>query len=411
MPTVELINTGDELLLGFVVNTHAAYMAQKLEPLDLEITRQACIGDNPAILREAFSAAIARADIILATGGLGPTKDDLTRDVVAQLCGRKLLFDKDVMVAIETRFAGRKFPDSIRVQAQVPEGARVLPNHHGTAPGLVLESKGKLIILLPGPPRELKPMFEEQVLPLLREKFSNRETREMRTMRVALLGESVIEEQVLDATRGLKGLELGYCARMGEVDVRIVTRGKGAKARADEAEKRVRAKLGAAIFGTANDRLEEMVLRLLAGRKQTLATAESCTGGAIAHRITNVSGSSQSFLGGVVCYSNAVKIAQLGVRKETIAKHGAVSEETAREMAEGVRKNLHTDHGIAVTGIAGPAGGSPDKPVGLVFIAVATPKRTICERRVFALDRETFKFIASQTALDLLRRELSPKML
>lgn len=406
MPTVELINTGSELLLGCIPNTHAAYLAQKLSSLDLEITRQVTVGDDPLMIRLTFANAIARADLILATGGLGPTQDDITRDVVAELCGRKLRFDGEVMAAIEARFAGRKFPEGIRVQAQVPEGAKVLPNRHGTAPGLVLTHDGKLIVLLPGPPRELYPMFEQQVLPMLREKFPPAEPREVRSLRVALMGESLIEEKVLAAVHGLEGLQLGYCARMGEVDVRILARGKDAKARAEEAERRVRNVLGDAVFGTADDRLEEVVLRLLIARKQTLAVAESCTGGAIANRLTNISGSSQAFLGAVVCYSNAAKIAPLGVEEQVLVSQGAVSEPVARQLAEGARKCLRADFGIGVTGIAGPASGSVEKPVGTVFLAVASPRRTLCQHRVFAFDRETFKFIASQTALDLLRREL-----
>ena len=405
MPTIELINTGSELLLGFIVNTHASYMAQKLAALNLEITRQVCVGDDPSALRSAFVDALGRADIILATGGLGPTKDDLTRDIVAELTGRKQLFDAAIMGAIERRFAGRQMPESVRVQAMIPEGARVLPNANGTAPGLALEYKGKLIILLPGPPRELKPMFEDEVLPLLRQ-WCPGEARECRTLRVAGLGESVIEEQVIEATRGLEDLELGYCARMGEVDVRIITRGAQATARADVAEERIRQKLGVRIFGTATDSMEGVVVRMLTELKQTLATAESCTGGLIANRVTNVSGSSAVFLGGIVAYANAVKIAQAGVNEATLAQHGAVSEAVARELATGARRRLGADFGIGVTGIAGPTGGTPEKPVGLVFYALATPARVVCQRQVFQLDRETFKFIVSQNALDLLRREL-----
>ena len=405
MPTVELINTGSELLLGYVMNTHVAYLAQKLSPLGLEIARQVCVGDEPKTLRSAFADALRRSDIILSTGGLGPTKDDRTRDIVAKLTGKKLWFDPEVMLAIKQRFAGREMPRSVRVQAMVPEGARTLPNTHGTAPGLVLRYKRTLMILLPGPPRELKPMFEEQVLPFLRKKFRCQE-RECRTLRVTGLGESVIEERVIRATQGIKNLELGYCARMGEVDIRIVTRGRNAKRLAEKAESRVRKELGHHVFGTTDDSMEKVVVQLLAKRRKTVAVAESCTGGVIAHRLTNISGSSQVFRGGIVAYSNAVKVGQVGVSKTTLSRHGAVSKEVARELAQGVRKKLGTSFGLGVTGIAGPLGGTPGKPVGLVFIALATLKRTICRRHIFKLDRETFKFVTSQTALDLLRREL-----
>ena len=394
---IELINTGSELLLGFTVNTHANYIADKLSERGLRLIRQTTVGDDRAEMRAAVAAALGRSDIILITGGLGPTSDDFTRDVVAELLGQRLICNSTVIAAITDRFRrrNRTMPESVLVQALVPEGATVLENANGTAPGLYLERDGKQIYLLPGPPRELKPMFETFVMPRL----PKRDRLDCRVFKVAIMPESLVEEAVAPVLKGLPGIELGYCARIGEVEVRIIGESL------DEAERRIRAALGDSIFGSADDRLEAVVIPMLAGK--TLATAESCTGGLIANRLTNVSGSSAAFLTGYVTYSNESKMRLLGVREETLRAHGAVSEQTCREMAEGARR--HADFALATTGIAGPTGGTLEKPVGLVFIGLATPARTVVERHVFSFDRETFKQIVSQHALDALRRELVAK--
>ncbi|MEI6084767.1 MAG: competence/damage-inducible protein A [Verrucomicrobiota bacterium] len=388
---IELINTGSELLLGFTVNTHANYIAGKLAERGLRLIRQTTVGDDREEMRAAVAAALTRSDIILITGGLGPTSDDFTRDVVAELLGRKLIHAPAIANAIRERFRrrSREMPESVLVQALVPEGATVLENPNGTAPGLRLDHAGKQIYLLPGPPRELKPMFEQLDLP-------RRARLDCRVFKVARLPESIVEEKVAPVLKDLPGIELGYCARMGEVEVRILGESL------DEAERRIQVALGADIFGGATDRLEEVVIKMLAGR--TLATAESCTGGLIANRLTNVSGSSAVFLTGYVTYSNESKMRLLGVREETLKQHGAVSEETCREMAEGARR--HADFALATTGIAGPTGGTAEKPVGLVFIGLATPERTVVERHQFQFDRETFKQLVAQYAIDAVRREL-----
>jgi nicotinamide-nucleotide amidase len=259
------------------------------------------------------------------------------------------------------------------------------------------------LLLLPGPPRELKPMFEEQVLPLLRKHLSQQPGFHCRTFKVAGLAESIVEEKIAPALADLRDIELGYCAKMGEIEVRIIT---SSAALADEPERRIRIALGEHIFGTGEDRLEEVVVKMLTTAHKTISVAESCTGGMIANRITNVSGSSAVFLNGWVTYSNASKVRDLGVSEQTLTKFGAVSEEVAREMAEGARQRSGSDFALSATGIAGPTGGTPEKPVGLVFIGLASPQRTIVQRHQFALDRETFKFFASQLALDLLRRQL-----
>jgi nicotinamide-nucleotide amidase len=401
---VELINTGSELLLGFTVNTHASYLGRQLADLGLRLSRQTTIADDRPEMRATVAESLGRSDIILITGGLGPTSDDFTRDVVAELLGLKLVHDETIAGLITERFRKRgiKMLKQVLVQALVPAGAVVLPNLNGTAPGLAIESGGKLIVLLPGPPRELKPMFEQFVLPLIHKKLGATQPLDCRTFKVARLGESLVEERVAPVLADLADLELGYCARMGEVEVRIIA----ATAIADEAERRIRAALAENIFGTGADRLEEVVIKMLTAAGQTVATAESCTGGLIANRFTNVSGSSAAFVNGLVTYSNESKMRLLGVREETLNAHGAVSEETAREMAEGARERSRVDFALSATGIAGPTGGTADKPVGLVFIGLASSRRTVVERHQFMFDRETFKQIVSQFAIDRLRREL-----
>ena len=265
------------------------------------------------------------------------------------------------------------------------------------------EGSPKLIFLLPGPPRELKPMFEEFVLPMLRERCGAQAKFDCRTFKVVGLPESIVEEKVAPALAGMRDVELGYCARPGEVEVRIVS---NLKSSADKAEKRIRAALGDYIFGTGEERLEEVVVRELIAARKTIVTAESCTGGMIANRITNVSGSSEVFLNGWVTYSNESKMKQLGVRAESLKKFGAVSEEVVREMAENARARSGADYALSATGIAGPTGGTPGKPVGLVFIGMATPQRTMVQRHTLVFDRETFKFFVSQYALDMVRRDL-----
>ena len=402
---VELINTGSELILGFTVNSHFNYVARQLATIGLRLDRQTTVPDDRAEMRAAVADALPRSDALIITGGLGPTADDFTREVVAELLGRQLVRDEAVAAHIAERLRKRgiRLPESVYVQALVPEGAQVLPNQNGTAPGLVIDHDNRLVLLLPGPPRELKPMFEDQVLPLLDKRFGTPTRFDCRIYKVVGLAESIVEEKAAPALADLKDIELGYSAKMGEVEVRVISH---LKSTADEAEKRVRAALGDHIFGRGEDRLEEVVVKAFAAARQTIAVAESCTGGLIAHRITNVSGSSKVFLNSWVTYSNESKMRWLGVREETLKKFGAVSKEVAHEMAKGARERSGADFALSTTGIAGPSGGTPEKPVGLVYIGLVTPTRTEVHRHMLLFDRETFKFFASQNALDMLRREL-----
>jgi len=403
-----LINTGTELLLGDVLNSHLSFIAREIFPLGLRIERQTTVPDGD-VIRNAIAESLGQAEIIFITGGLGPTTDDITREVTADLLGLKLRHDPAILRAIEARAARRGFrlTDRVARQADVPEGATVLPNEHGSAPGLYLAAdtmtKRPHLFLLPGPPRELHPMFRAWVLPILRVVVPTAVTVERRTFRIAGMGESLVEEAVGAPLLELPGLELGYCARPGEIDLRLL----GEAATLDRAERIVREKLGTAIFSTDGSELEEAVVKLLTVRKQTLAVAESCTGGYLAHRITNVPGASAILLAGYVTYSNDAKTAMLGIGPRLISEHGAVSEAVALAMAEGARANSKADFALATTGIAGPSGGTEEKPVGTVFIALAAEgEPTKVERRFFPDDRPTFKELTTQAALEMLRRRL-----
>lgn len=412
---VELLNIGTELLMGFVVNTHASWIGRRLNGIGATLTRQVCVTDTGDDVRAALSEAMGRADVVITTGGLGPTSDDITRSVVFEMLGLTTRVDEEVLANIRERFRkrGAPMPDSTKSQAIVPTAATVLYNSNGTAPGLAIPvaSGGgcRMIVMLPGPPRELHPMFEGQALPLLRERFVDLlPFLDCRVLRVVGLGESRVEELVEARLRTVGGLEIGYCARPGEVDLRLVARAKEAPAArqaADRAEAIAREALGEAVFGRGEETLEQALVAMLRRKHDTLATAESCTGGYLAHRITLVSGSSECFKQGWVTYSNDAKATQLGVPGHLIVEHGAVSEPVARAMAEGARARAATTWGLSITGIAGPTGGTTEKPVGTVFIALSGPRGASCSRHLFALDRESFKFIAAQTAMNMLRLE------
>lgn len=407
--TVIVINTGTELLLGDVLNTHLSFIAREIFPLGLRVDRQLSVPDGPAI--RAALAESSEADIIFVTGGLGPTTDDITREITAELFGLELGHDAAVMTAIATRAArqGFRLTDRTSRQAEVPHGATVLPNENGSAPGLYLianavsEKKSPHLFLLPGPPRELQPMFKSSVLPILREITPPESAIDRRTYRIAGMGESLVEEAIGERLLEITGIEIGYCARPGEVDLRII----GERSALDQAEEIITAGLGASIFSSDGESLEQVVVRLLTERKQTLAVAESCTGGFLAHRITNVPGASAAFLAGYVTYANEAKEGMLSVDPRLVSEHGAVSENVARAMTEGARQRANTTFALATTGIAGPGGGTEEKPVGTVFVALAAGASATRVRHFrFPDDRPTFKDLATQAALEMLRRLL-----
>ena len=416
---VELINTGTELMLGRVLNTHQQWLCRQLADLGYVVSRQVSVADTPDDIQQAVREALGRADLVITTGGLGPTSDDLTRDLIAQMLGRRLRHDTVVSSHIQQFFTVRKrpMPERTRVQAEVPEGALVLNNPHGTAPGLAMEVNpnrfrpgglASWLVMLPGPPRELRPMFNDSVVPLLRRVLPLPNAFACRTLRTTGIGESTVQERIAGPlqTYVKAGLDLGYCSRPGQVDIRLAAQGPTARARWRKPKTIVRRVLGHRIYGTEDDELEKVIVRLLTECKATLALAESCTGGGIADRITNVPGASAVLLAGMVTYSNAAKERFLGVKVDTLAQHGAVSEAVAREMAEGARRETQANYALSVTGIAGPNGGTPEKPVGTVFIAMAGPSGTVVEHNLNPYDRETFKQVTAQQALDLLRRTI-----
>jgi nicotinamide-nucleotide amidase len=431
-----LLNTGTELLAGDVHDTHLAFIAREIFSLGLRIAERRTVGDGP-VIGETLKELFPRSEIIFVTGGLGPTSDDITRDVVTDLLGLKLEEDAALLASLRQRLKvrGIKWVSSIARQAQVPSGAQVLPNENGSAPGLFLKANvnstlrtavrtrtafgggpdeqigattrhtptffSPHIFLLPGPPRELQPMFRNSVIPILTSIVKAPQI-ERRFYKIAVMGESVIEEKIGEKILAIPDVELGYCARPGEVDVRII----GPPASVERTDKIVHAELGDVIFTSDDQTLEDVLVQLLTRKKQTLATAESCTGGLLANRITNVPGASDVFIAGYVTYSNKTKIDIVGVDCELIERHGAVSEEVARAMAEGARKRAASSYALATTGIAGPGGGSEEKPVGTVYVALADETGTKVRRLFFPSDRETFKQLVAQVGFEMLRRKL-----
>jgi len=377
--------------------------------LGLRITERRTVPDGQAI-RDSLSELFGRSEILFVTGGLGPTSDDITREIVADVLGLKLRTNSELLASLRQRLAARgiKWTSSIARQAEVPAGAQVLRNENGSASGLYLNAninpviRSPHVFVLPGPPRELQPMFRAFVTPILRSIVQVPASIERRLYKIACLGESTIEQAIGDRVLAIPEIELGYCARPGEVDVRIVGE-SDAVARADAI---IKNGLGLSIFSTNEETLEEVIVKLLTSRKETLAIAESCTGGLLANRITNVPGASAVFLAGYVCYANQAKIDMLDVDPELLEKQGAVSEPVARALAEHARMRALSTYALATTGIAGPTGGSPDKPVGTVYIALATTAETVVKKLFFPSDRETFKQIAAQAGFDLLRRKL-----
>src|SRR5437764_5447101 len=404
-----LLNTGTELLAGDVHDTHLAFIAREIFSVGLRIEERRTVGDGPAI-GETLQDLFPHAEIIFVTGGLGPTSDDITRDVVAALLGLKLRENAELLASLKARLKARriKWVSSIARQALVPEGAQILPNENGSASGLYLKAdinpkiRSPHIFLLPGPPRELQPMFRDSVMSILRSIVKDPPLFERRFYKIASMGESLIEEAVGKKILAIPGVELGYCARPGEVDVRII----GNRSALDQADQVVRAELRDSILTMGDETLEEVLVQVLTKKKQTLAIAESCTGGLLSNRITNVAGSSAVLLAGYIVYANETKTDILGVDPKLIEEHGAVSEQVARSMADGARKRARSTYALATTGVAGPSGGSEEKPVGTVYVALAEEADTKVKRLFFPSDRETFKQLTAQAAFEMLRRKL-----
>jgi nicotinamide-nucleotide amidase len=406
----EILSVGTELLLGQITDTNAAYIARELAELGVDLYFKQTVGDNPPRIQEAVRLALSRADVILITGGLGPTEDDLTVEAVAGALGEDLVEDPAVTDHVRRFFASRGRVPTANVfkQSLVPRNARVIPNTRGTAPGVHLERDGRTIFIMPGVPYEMEGMMEQYVVPTLRARTGDEVIRSI-VLRVTGEGESAVEMRIKDLLANTTPTIAPY-AKLGEVHLRLTAKGSGEAAahQLAEGERLVRERLGELIYGTGQDTLEDVVGRLLASRRETVAVAESCTGGLLAQRITTVPGSSAYFVEGVVAYSNEAKTTLLDVPAELLEAHGAASAPVAEAMARGVRARAGTTYALSITGIAGPGGGSEEKPVGLVYLGLADRQGTQHRRLTFGAQagRAGIRHLAAQAALNLLRLHL-----
>jgi len=408
----EIISVGTELLLGQITDTNATFICERLAEFGVDVHFRSTVGDNQDRIVRRIRHAIEQADVIIMTGGLGPTSDDLTREAMAEACGRGMYRDPESETAIRAFFERRGYAmaEMNLKQADVPEGGSPIPNTCGTAPGVFLEHGGRLLFAVPGVPREMREMTVREVIPRLREHGrAGSHVIRSRALRVFGMGESMVARAVQDLLDTQQNPTIAPLAGQGEVVLRLTAKSPTwdeAGRLIAELEAEVRRRLGSYVFGEDDTGLPEVVVRTLAERQEMLSTAESCTGGLIGSRITDVSGSSRCYAGGVVSYSNEAKSDLLGVPPAAVDEYGAVSPEVAELMARGVRERLGTEYGLSATGIAGPDGGTAEKPVGLVFVGLASPHGVSVERHMFTQNRLDNKLRTSQAALDLLRRHL-----
>jgi nicotinamide-nucleotide amidase len=416
---IELIAVGDELLLGFVIDTNTAHIARVLAAEGVTIVRRSTVPDDEEAIISAVREALDRTGAVITTGGLGPTSDDLTIPSLAVLFGRELQLNAAVLAGIEARFRALGYkhgmPAGNRQQAMLPVGATVLQNRHGSAPGVWLEDeRGRWAATLPGVPREMRGMLADTILPLVRDRVAMSGVRatvvRSRTLRTTGIGESALAESLGELGKGFPGMPLAYNPKWQGTDLRLTVTGAPAAeadVRLDDAVRQLLAVCGTYVYGEDQRDLAEVVLDSLRARGWRLATAESCTGGLLGARVTAIPGSSDVYVGGVVAYDNAVKIRELDVPDDMIDRHGAVSEAVARSMAEGICSRFGAEVGIGITGVAGPGGGTAEKPVGLVWIAASIAGTVRTLGRNFVGDREEIRLRATQAALDIVRRELA----
>ena len=408
----EIITIGDELLIGQTVDTNSAWMAKKLNAIGVSIFQITSVSDEKEHILQALKDASERSELVLITGGLGPTKDDITKQTLCQYFGSHLVMHNDIKEKIEAYFASRGLPalEVNKKQAEMPSNATVVHNAKGTAQGMWFDENETVYVSMPGVPYEMKCIVEDHLLDMIQERFERPHIEHL-TVQTAGIGESMLSEMIADWADSLdaEGISLAYLPSPGIVKVRLSAKGE----RKAEVQEKMRRKANefkqiAAefVFGEGDDQIEDVVGKLLEDHQTTVATAESCTGGNIAAKLTSRPGSSAYFQGSVVAYSNDVKKQQLGVQEATLKEHGAVSLQTVSEMAEGVRAELNTTFGVATSGIAGPGGGTDEKPVGLIFIAVSGPKGTVTEELRFSSDRETNILRTVRKALSLLRNEI-----
>lgn len=410
MLAAEIIAVGSELLTPDKTDTNSLWLTEKLNDIGIDVKLKTIVGDDSARLEETIRDALKRSDIVITTGGLGPTEDDITRTVAANAADKELVFDQTLCDELIEKFKrfGRPMPEINKRQAYVIKGARVLGNPNGSAPGMYLEDNGRRLAILPGPPREMKPMFEGQVLPEL-SKLAGQIYVKRRIIKVTGMGESAVDEQIAPIYTAHTGLQTTILFNRSEVEIHLAAVSENeatAQELVDDVSQKIAEKLGIAVFSTFGESIEEVVGKLMVEQGKTLAVAESCTGGLISRRLTDIAGSSEYFIEGAITYANEAKVRTLGVLPEMLEKHGAVSPEVAEAMAQGIRQRAQTDYGISVTGIAGPGGGTPDKPVGLVYIGYSDKNKTKSLKISLPGDRYLIRWRSSQAALDYLRRKL-----
>lgn len=410
MLSAEIIAIGSELLTPEKTDTNSLWLTGKLNEIGIDVKLKTIVGDDSLRLEETIKDAVKRSDVVITTGGLGPTEDDITRTISARAIGRELTFHEDIVEHLRVRFRawGREMPEINKRQAYVIEGAEILPNPNGSAVGMLAKIGEKFLIILPGPPRENQPMFDNFVFQKLKEKAGEIVFRK-RILKVSGIGESAIDEAIAPIYSAYKNVQTGILFNKSEVEVHLTANGKTDR-EADALNEEIAAKivetLGIAVFSTDGEEMEEVVGKLLAKNGKTLSVAESCTGGLISQRLTDISGSSAYFIEGVIAYANEAKTRALNVSPEIIEQYGAVSAETAEAMAQGMRERAKTDYAISITGIAGPSGGTEEKPVGTVFIGYSDAKLTKSFKIVLPGDRFLIRWRSSQAALDYLRKQI-----
>ena len=411
----EIITIGTELLLGQIVDTNSRWLAERLAEIGIDLYYKTTVGDNAERVKSAVQQSISRADLVITTGGLGPTQDDITREVVADALGRDLVKNKAALEEIKSYFSetGRQMTENNVTQAFLPKGAKIINNDNGTAPGFLIDNGDTIITSMPGVPMEMKAMMSDFIIPYLQAEYQlDEEVIQSRVIKTCGIGESSLEDKIDDILRKQTNPTIAPLASQGEVKIRLTakanTEAEAQKLIAAQ-EEELKERIGDYIYGYDDDSLEEVIANLLWEQELTVATAESCTGGLIGDRLTKVPGSSRYFDRGVISYSNQAKIDLLGVNKATLERYGAVSEETAREMARGIRDKAKVDIGLATTGIAGPGGGTEEKPVGLVYLALAREDEVEVYKRIFKGHRRRIKYLTSQIILNLLRKSLLKK--
>jgi nicotinamide-nucleotide amidase len=408
MLSAEIIAVGSELLTPEKTDTNSLWLTEKLNDIGIDVKLKTIVGDDAARLEEAIRDAVKRSDVVITTGGLGPTEDDLTRQISAKAISKELVYHDEIEAELRRRFRlwGREMPEINKRQAYVIEGATVLPNPNGSAVGMFVRLEEKFLVVLPGPPRELKPMFETHVLPTLRDAAGDVFVRR-RLLRVVGMGESAVDEVIAPIYTSYERVETSILFNKSEIEVHLSASSDNeneAQSLVDEVAEKIIMALGRSVFAEHGEKMEEVIASLLTRDNKTLSVAESCTGGLIAMRLTSVAGSSKYFMEGVTSYSNDAKIRTLNVPAGVIEEHGAVSSQAAEAMAVGMRDRARTDFALSVTGIAGPDGGSEEKPVGTVFIGLADGSGVRSIKLVFPGDRYLIRWRSSQAALDMLRR-------